>query len=431
MNTLRASAQKMLEENILSFWMERMRDPEGGFYGRIDGQNILHPEAERGAVLNARLLWAFSAAYRVLRKPEYLDAANHAKDYIEAHFFDREQGGVFWSLYADGSPCDTKKQTYALGFMMYAFSEYARATGDEQAKQTAIALFHDIEKHAFCEPYDKAGRMNGYIEALTRDWKPIADMRLSDKDENAVFTMNTHLHILEPYTNLYRIWPDERLRRSLVTLITIFTERLYNPETGHVDCFFDEHWIGKKDIASYGHDIEAAWLLNEAFTVLIPQELKIQSYETRITHNIAVASLEGLQPDGSMIHERKYNGVPSVNQRSVCDGESVAQHGALYKREARSRASVVASERQWWVECEAVVGFIDQWQITGEEVWFERAEAVWHYIESHLLDREHGEWYWAVLPDGSPDTDHDKAGFWKCPYHNSRMCLELIERLNS
>ena len=378
-------ATRLLDENILDFWWTCMRDPQGGFYGRMDGQNILHPDAERGAVLNARLLWSFSAAYRVLRKTEYLTAANWAKDYIEAHFLDREYGGCFWSVTAEGQPLDTKKQTYALGFMIYAFSEYARATGDEQAKQTAIDLFHDIETHAFAK--------TGYVEALTRDWKPIADMRLSDKDENAAFTMNTHLHILEPYTNLYRIWPDERLRKQLVTLVEIFTKRLYNPENHHVDCFFDTEWNGKRDIASYGHDIEAAWLLNEALTVLVPQEIKPQSYERRLTYNIALASLEGLRSDGSMIHEDK------------------------------------DASRQWWVQCEAVIGFIDQWQLTGDAVWYRRAEKAFTYITTRLVDWLNGEWYWAVLPNKTLDKTNDKAGFWKCPYHNSRMCLELIERL--
>ena len=391
-NDLRASAQRMLEDNILRFWWSKMRDPKGGFYGRIDGYYNLHLEAERGAVLNARLLWSFSAAYRVLHKPEYLEAAKHAKDYIEAHFLDREFGGCFWSVTAEGEPLDTKKQTYAIGFMIYAFSEFARATGDEQAKQTAIDLFHDIEAHAFKSSIVNRQNVNGYVEALTRDWKPIADMRLSDKDENAAFTMNTHLHILEPYTNLYRIWPDEQLRKQLFTLIHIFTDRLYNPKNHHVDCFFDANWNGKRDIASYGHDIEAAWLLNEAYSVLNEKE-PFTFHLSPFTFHIALASLEGLQPDGSMVHEDK------------------------------------DASRQWWVECEAVIGFIDQWQFTGDEAWLCRAEAVYRYIETHLIDHEHGEWYWAILPDGTIDRSNDKAGFWKCPYHNSRMCLELIERL--
>ena len=377
---LKQSALRLLEDNILSFWWNQMRDPNGGFYGRMDGRGQLHPDAERGAVMNARLLWAFSAAYRVLHKPEYLEAADWAKDYIESHFLDHDYGGVYWSVNADGSPLDTKKQTYAIGFMIYGFSEYARATGDEQAKQQAIALYNAIEAHAYDAEHE------GYLEAMTREWQPIADMRLSDKDENAAFTMNTHLHVLEPYTNLYRIWPDEHLAKKQRTLIRIFTDRLFNPSTHHVDCFFDNEWHGRRDIASYGHDIEAAWLLNEATKVIqieaIPQ-----------TTLIAQAALEGLQADGSMIHEN------------------------------------TDASRQWWVECEAVVGFVDQWSLTGDETWYHRAAHTWKYLTTHLIDRNGGEFFWAILPDGTPDTDNDKAGFWKCPYHNSRMCLELIERL--
>ncbi|MBR1426415.1 MAG: AGE family epimerase/isomerase [Paludibacteraceae bacterium] len=398
----KSAAQQVLENDILRFWQERMVDNQrGGFYGRIDGQNTLHPDAEKGAVLNARILWTFSAAYRVLGKPEYLAMATRAKEYILAHFLDSEHGGCYWSLHADGSPLDTKKQTYAIGFMIYGFSEYARATGDEEAKAVAIRLFHDIEDHAFVSQKVLTGTpknvesqkpIEGYVEALTREWQPIADMRLSDKDENAAFTMNTHLHILEPYTNLYRIWPDESLRQCIVRLISIFTDRLYNPENQHVDCFFDDKWNGRRDIASYGHDIEAAWLLNEA-SIVESRKSKVESTVSEITARIAEASLEGLQPDGSMEHEDK------------------------------------DASRQWWVECEAVVGFVDQWQLTGDETWFKRAQRTWDYLTTHLIDREHGEFYWAILPDGSIDRENDKAGFWKCPYHNSRMCMELMERL--
>lgn len=419
------AAQKLLEDNILRFWAEKMRDPRGGFYGRMDGHNVLHPEAERGAVLNARLLWSFSAAYRVLHKPEYLEAARWTKDYIEAHFLDREFGGCYWSLTADGTPLDTKKQTYAIGFMIYGFSEYARATGDKQALQQAILLFNDIEAHAYKSSIVNRQIVNGYVEALTRDWQPIADMRLSDKDENAAFTMNTHLHILEPYTNLYRIWPDERLRERLQTLIGIFTDRLYNPINHHVDCFFDTDWNGRRDIASYGHDIEAAWLLNEALTVLNDEPLTSQVRP--ITANIANASLEGLQPDGSMIHEAKFIGAPNATYKG-CGGES-GDTEDLNVAERQSASEVVDRERQWWVLCEQVIGCVYQWQLTKDDTWYQRAESAYQYIEQHLIDREHGEWFWAILPDGTPDTANDKAGFWKCPYHNSRMCLELIERL--
>ena len=378
---MKASARQMLEDDILKFWQTRMVDTKrGGFYGRIDGCNLLHPDAPKGAVLNARILWSFASASRVLHRMPYRIMAARAKDYILQRFIDPQYGGVYWSLNADGTPLDTKKQTYAIAFTIYALAEDVRVTKDQEALHAAIRLFEDMEEHAFDAEHV------GYIEALTRDWKPIDDMRLSEHDENGAFTMNTHLHVLEAYTNLYRVWPDERVAQKLRTLVSIFTDRLYNPDNHHVDSFFDTGWNGRRDIASYGHDIETAWLLNEALSVLNQRDIPH-------TARIALASLEGLQPDGSLVHEDK------------------------------------DASRQWWVECEAVVGFLDQWAMTCDETWYLRAEQAFRYITTRLVDRENGEFYWAVLPDGSIDTENDKAGFWKCPYHNSRMCLEILQRL--
>ena len=204
--------QDVLEQNILRFWQTKMVDREnGGFYGRIDGHEVLHPEAEKGAILNARILWTFSAAYRVLGKPEYLETATYAKDYFIEHFIDHEYGGVYWSLDYKGNPLNTRKQFYAIGFALYGMSEYARATGDKEALDYALQLFDCIEQHALDPLY------NGYIEAMTRDWQPIADMRLSELDANFPKSQNTHLHIIEPYANLYRVCQSERVERPCVT----------------------------------------------------------------------------------------------------------------------------------------------------------------------------------------------------------------------
>ena len=382
---LKDSARQLLTENILRFWEEHMFDPNGGFYGRMTGHGVLDTHAERGAVLNARILWTFSAAYRILRDPRYLTMATHAKDYFLSHFIDQQFGGVFWSISADGKPLTTKKQTYAISFAIYALSEYARVAADTASINLAIRLYEDIEQYAF----DSVNV--GYIEALTRQWQPIADMRLSDKDEYASRTMNTHLHVMEAYTNLYRIWPDGQLKQSIRTLLMIFAKKLYNPTNGHIDLFFNDTWQGKRNISSYGHDIEAAWLLNEALQVI--GDLDMQRSMQPIIEHIACASREGLQTDGSMIHE---------------NGDY---------------------ERQWWVECEAVVGYIDQWQKTKDIRYRDLAIDTYNYIATHLIDWDNGEWYWAIREDGSIDKENDKAGFWKCPYHNARMCLELIERL--
>ena len=385
---LKVSAQQMLENNILRFWSQRMVDNEhGGFYGRIDGNNILHPEAEKGAVLNARILWTFSSATRILHRMPYCILAARVKDYFIVRFIDPQYGGVYWSLNADGSPLDTKKQTYAIAFAIYGLAEYYRATKDQEALDVAIRLFEDLEAHAF-QP------SNGYIEALTRDWQPIADMRLSESDENGSRTMNTHLHVLEAYTNLYRVYKDEGVARQLRVLIDIFVNRLFNPKTGHLGLFFDDNWNpitrNPSPVTSHpyspGHDIEAAWLLREALDVLGDQDLLKQTLP--VCRSLAQAAEEG-----------------------------------------------ILKETQWWCYAEAVVGYIDQGQqlIQNDPVEasinYELAQAAYDYIQSHLIDRTHGEWFWSVLPDGSPDRSNDKAGFWKCPYHNSRMCFELLERL--
>lgn len=391
METLKKEMKQCLESNILRYWIDKVTDKEhGGYYGRVDGHDHVHPEAEKGAILNGRILWAFSAAYRVMKNKEYLDAATRAKDYILDHFIDKEYGGVYWSLYCEGKPLDTKKQTYAIGFVIYGLSEYARATGDKQALDAAIKLYHDIEAHA----YDAVN--GGYVEALTREWNPIADMRLSDKDENGAKTMNTHLHVIEPYTNLYRVWPSKELHESIHRLLDVFTDKLYNKETHHLDLFFDNAWHGRRNIESYGHDIEATWLLWE--TALVLGEDDVKAKLGPIVVDLAKAADEGLQPDGSMIYEH-------------------------WKDTGKTDR-----QRQWWVLCENVIGHVNLYQYFNDASALKVAKDCWTFIDKHLVDHVNGEWHWAVDDNGKINLDDDKAGFWKCPYHNSRMCLEIIER---
>lgn len=392
MDNLKQAMRDVLEKNILNYWIDRVTDHEnGGYYGRVDGREQVHPEAEKGAIMNARILWAFSAAYRVIGKPEYLEAATRAKNYVRDHFLDKEQGGVFWSVDYKGNPLDTKKQTYAIGFTIYGMSEYARATGDKEALDIAISLYHDIENHAF------DSKNNGYIEALKRDWQPIADMRLSDKDENGSRTMNTHLHIIEPYTNLYRACPSAELKERLVNLLHIFTDKLLNKQTHHLDLFFNDEWQGKRNIQSFGHDIEASWLLHE--TALVLGDKDILEWIEPVVKDVAVAADEGLLPDGSMIYERWTDS--GYTDRSL----------------------------QWWVQCENVIGHVNLWQYFGINDDIAIAERCWDYIKTHLVDHKNGEWYWSINEDGSVNHNDDKAGFWKCPYHNTRMCLEIMERM--
>lgn len=382
-----------LENNILPFWMKEMKDDEqGGFYGRISGDNVLDKSASKGAILNARILWTFSAAYRVLRKNEYLEMATRAKRYLLDYFYDFEFGGVYWEVDSAGNPLDTKKQIYAIGFAIYGLSEYTRATGDVEALDFAKKLFEVIEKYSF------DADQNGYLEALTREWNPIADMRLSEKDENEKKTMNTHLHVLEPYTNLYRVWKDERLKKQIHNLVNLFLDKILDSETYHLNLFFEDDWTNKYQIISYGHDIEASWLIHEAALVLGDKDL-LKKVEPNIIR-IARAADEGLNTDGSMIYEN-----------FVAQGK-------------------VDRELHWWVQAENIVGHINLFQYFHDDKALEIALLCWNFVKCHLVDNEHGEWYWSLFSDGTVNKIDDKAGFWKCPYHNGRMCLEILERMN-
>lgn len=388
---LKQEVQAELTQNILPFWMNQMRDKErGGFYGQITGDDRLVKEAPKGAILNARILWTFSAAYRVLGTPAYLETATQAKRYLLDHFYDEEREGIYWEVDCEGNPTNTKKQIYALGFAIYGLSEYHRATGDEEALRYAIRLFEAIEAHSF------DNLRNGYLEAFTEDWQLIEDMRLSDKDENEKKTMNTHLHILEPYANLYRVWKDPHLAQQLRNLILLFIERILDPETHHLNLFFDEEWHHKHTIYSFGHDIEASWLLHEAALVLGDAELlaKVEP----IIQQIAVAAEEGQLLGGGLIYEY-------APERHHTD-----------------------SELHWWVQAENVVGHLNLYQHFQDEQALQVALSSWQFIQKQLIDTVNGEWHWSVYLDGAINRHDDKAGFWKCPYHNGRMCLEIIER---
>ena len=418
--TLKAEVRDVLEHNILNFWLDKMVDEEnGGFYGQMTGEGEIVKTADKGGILNARILWSFSAAYRVLHKQEYLEAATRAKDYIIDHFIDKEYGGTYWSLDYKGRPKDTKKQFYAIGFTIYGLSEYARATGDREALDYAMELYESIEEHSLDREY------NGYIEACTREWGEIADMRLSELDANYPKSQNTHLHIIEPYTNLFRCIkelkaaescdyvpaigsvlpigvtvPDDfvvRLESSLRNLITIFTDKILNPDTHHLDLFFDMDWTREAGrLESYGHDIECSWLMHEDALVL-GDETVLRKVET-VVQMVAKASEKGLNEDGSMVHE------------------------------ANLDTGYVDTDRHWWVQAENVVGWINIWQYFGDESALQKALCGWQYIKDNLIDREGGEWWWSRDPERNINRKDDKAGFWKCPYHNSRMCLELMER---
>ena len=378
-------------DNILRYWATQVPDPKhGGFYGQLNNDNEPNPLAPKGSVLNARILWTFAAAYGHRHDPAHLAVARRAYDYLAAHFLDPEHGGVYWTVDYLGQPLDTKKQLYALAFSLYGLAEYYRASGEAAALSHAQALFRTIEARSF------DAQRGGYFEAFARDWQPLADLRLSAKDANAQKTMNTHLHILEAYTTLYQVWPDPALRQQLKALLLDFATRFLDPHTQHLTLFFDENWRPQPDALSFGHDVEAAWLLLEAAEAL--GEPALLSHFRQVAVRLARAAAEGLAPDGSL----RYELAP--------DGHWDA-------------------DRHWWVQAEAVVGFYNAYQVSGDSQFRDLSEGAWRFIQQHLLDQARGEWYWGVRPDYSVMPGQDKAGLWKCPYHNGRACLEMLRRL--
>ncbi|MFC2090453.1 AGE family epimerase/isomerase [Bacteroidota bacterium] len=390
---LRILKEEVLNElsgNILPFWMQKMLDAEnGGFYGHADFFGNPTIDANKGGILNARILWTFSSAYRILRKSEYLDTASRSYDYIARHFVDKDFGGSYWELDCKGNPVNSKKQIYALAFTMYGLTEFYRASGLKEALILSIDLFNTIEQYSF------DAIQNGYFEAFTREWQPIEDLRLSAKDQNENKTMNTHLHILEAYTNLFRVWKDPFLEQQLKNLIELFIVRFVN-SNGNLNLFFDDDWTLKSDFISFGHDIESSWLIQEAAELL--GELEHINRSKQLSVRIALENMKGIGPDGGLAYEF----FPSSGEWD--------------------------RDRHWWPQAEAIVGYFNAFQVSGDNHFLETAFRSWEFIKKFLIDKENGEWHWSVNERGIPQGNEQKAGFWKCPYHNSRACLEIIER---
>lgn len=384
--------KNILEQNILAYWLTHGLDERnGGFIGHVDFNNQKDFNAPKGCVLNARILWTFSAAYRALPKPEYLAAAQRAFDYLLAYFEDHDHGGVYWSVAANGQKLNPRKQIYAQAFAVYALSEYYAASANALALNKAKEFFGLMEKH--CVEHEHGG----YVEALGEKWEPIADVRLSEKDANEKKSMNTHLHVLEAYTNLARVWPEPRVHAALQQLIRLFLDRIVDARHNHFNLFFDEAWQVRSRVVSYGHDIEGAWLLEEAARVY--GEAALLAEVRACSLRLLEAALEGLDEDGGL-----------MNETNRATGH-------------------LDSDKHWWQQAEALVGLLNGYELTRSEKYFERFFAVWDFIKRRIIDHERGEWYWKVNRSGAPLSEDEKIGFWKCPYHNSRACLEASARL--
>lgn len=378
-------------QNILKYWSQNTLDEtNGGFIGEIDCLENKNLQAEKGSVMYARILWTFSATYIQKPNPEYLSIAERAFDEIKTKFYNPEQKGIYWSINADGTPKDTKNQIYALAFVIYGLSEFYKITENKEALELAIILYKSIQQHSF----DKKNK--GYFEAYTSDWKEIEDMRLSEKDVNEKKTMNTHLHIVEAFANLYLVWKDEELRQNIIGILETIDEYFIDKDSWHLKLFFDENWNEKKDVISYGHDIEASWLLQWCAEVSEDENL-IKNYK-HYAVKMADVTLEGLDKDGGLWYE--YD--PQENH--------------------------LITEKHWWPQAELWIGFVNAYQLTNEQKYLDIFEKNWEFTQKYIIDHQNGEWFWGIDKDYQK-IEKDKAGFWKCPYHNGRACIEVINRL--
>ena len=392
-----ARVKQEVAGDILPFWARYAVDREnGGFYGKIDCDLKIDAQAPRSAVINARILWTYAAACRLI-DPKYRDMADRAWNYIADKFWDPEYGGIYWTVDYLGRAISDRKQIYAQAFAIYGMAEYFRATGNADSLQRARQLYGFIEQHSY-DPVCK-----GYIEARARNWGALEDMRLSEKDLNSPKSMNTHLHILEAYTNLLRVWRDPGLLARQTELLEVTMDRIVDERTAHFRMFFDNQWNSLTDHISYGHDIEGSWLMVEAAEVVGDAALLGRARKLAVRMADAVAK-EAVDRDGSIFYE------------------------------ANSAGVFVDPNKHWWAQAEAVVGFYNAYQLTGEERFRELSYRAWDFIEAKVVDRAHGEWHAKLKPDGTPfqereDSDACLVGPWKCPYHNSRACYEMLDRL--
>ena len=389
MNTMLKEVKSHLTEQIIPFWKALRDDEFGGYYGWMDYELKVDKKAVKGCILNSRITWFFSNAYTLLKDESLLEEAKHGFAFMKEHCIDKENGGVFWSIKYDGSPEDTTKHTYNQAFSIYALSSYYEASGDVQALEMAKELFHIIETRCTDEI--------GYKEAFDKEFREVENDKLSENGVIAHKTMNTLLHVFEAYTELYRVAKLPEVKERLMWILDTFADKVYNPVLHRQEVFFDAQMNSIIDLHSYGHDIETAWLIDRGVEIL--GEERYAEKLTPITRDLT-----------AQIYKVAFDGQSLANE---CEKGVVNQH------------------RIWWVQAETVVGFLNGWQKEPEKKeYLEAVQKEWEFIKNHVVDKRPGsEWYWEVDEKGDPYPERPIVEPWKCPYHNGRMCFEVIKRV--
>ena len=392
-NDLAGRVREHLFGHILPFWCGPALDREhGGWMAWLS--NDLKPDRTKpkGLIIHSRILWTFSAVHQVKPEPLYRKMAERAFDFTMNKFWDTQHGGAFWRLDDRGNVIDDAKKTYGQAFYIYALAEFHRAFGSRVALERAQELFGLIERYA----HD--ARFGGYVEVCRRDWSEAGpEARLSEKDLAEKKSMNNHLHVLEAYSNLHHVWPEPRVAERLRELIELFLTRILDARTRHFHHFFDDQWRVRSDTYTFGHDIEGSWLLCEAAEALGDAALLARVRVAALRMAEAVRD-EGLDADGGLWYEGR-------------------------------AGEIIDRGKECWPQAEALVGFLNAFELTGDVKCLEAAWRVWHFIAQNIVDRVHGEWFWRINPDGRPDPSLPKVSEWKGPYHASRACLETLRRL--
>lgn len=393
--SFREALEQELHQGILPYWTRRVFDPESGtFTPRIDGNNRIDPNGTHSIILQTRILWTFAAVTRLIRGKQYLPYLDAALSTLEKHFLDRRYGGFYWSLESDFSILDDAKRSYGQSFAIYAYAEAYLATGREELKTRASDLFLLLDEKGFIED------QGAWHEGFSRAWDPLDDVRISPDDPLEIRSTNTHLHLMEAFANLYRIWPDPLLKNRIHTLLSVFLQKIYHPEEHYFRTFFDDHWHPTTKIYSFGHDIETVWLMLDAAQT-ISDPVLVQSCEQVLIEVADHLMHKGIDP--------KFGGIYQLGKQ-----------GAVHD-----------TDKHWWPQAEALIGLTRAASLTGNDRYLKQAMEIWNYVTQTFIDREGGEWFFRVDRFGEPYYFEDKAGPWKCPYHTSRAMMETARLLSN